>query len=123
MAIHKFDNEMSHLELKNHDIIIGTFIDEFDERIIAFVNECNNITDKERKKKYSFIGISIHVKLKKLLSLPCYVNRLAGQKDDYVMNIKSKPVFDQTRQILVDLIAKIDNLKFKHPAKFKSPTE
>ena len=116
MAIHKFDNEMSHLELKNDDIFIGTIIDEFDERIIAFVNECNNITDKERKKKYSFIEISIHVKLKKLLSLPCYVNRLAGQKDNYVMNIKSKPLFDQTRQVLVDLIATIDKLKFKHPS-------
>ena len=52
------------------------------------------------------------MKLKEILDWKIEMNELLNESNEQILDIESKPVFDQTRQTLVDLITKIDNLKF-----------
>jgi hypothetical protein len=112
MANHIFNMEYVGLQLENGDILIKTYIDEFGEDFLPIFDDvlCND--DDEDKT----IAITMNTKLKEILDTKIGFNVLMNKQNEQILDIKSKPVFDQTRQTLVDLIAKIDNLKFKHPS-------
>jgi len=59
------------------------------------------------------IGIDVSFKLSEILDSAIEDNELINESNDLILDIDSKPIFDATRIILQQLIAKIDALNFK----------
>jgi hypothetical protein len=112
MANHIFNMGYVGLQLENGDILIKTYIDEFGEDFLPIFDDVLCDDDDED----NTIAITMNTKLKEILDTKIELNELMNEQNEQILDIESKPVFDQTRKTLVDLIAKIDNLKFKHPS-------
>jgi hypothetical protein len=106
MANHIFNMAIVNVKLENDDILIKSYIDEFDE---AFLPIFDDVLSDDIN---NTISITINMKLKEMLDCKIEINELLNEQNEQILDINSKPTFDKTRQILVDLIAKIDNLKF-----------
>ena len=106
MANHIFNMAVIDVKLENDDILIRNYIDEFDEDFLSI--DADFLSDDVN----NTISITIDMKLKEILDWKIEMNELLNESNEQILDIESKPVFDQTRQTLVDLIAKIDNLKF-----------
>ena len=106
MANHIFNMAIIDVKLENGDILIRNYIDEFDEDFLSI--DADFLSDDVN----NTISITIDMKLKEILDWKIEMNELLNESNEQILDIESKPVFDQTRQTLVDLIAKIDNLKF-----------
>lgn len=109
MANHIFNMGYVGLQLENGDILIRTYIDEFGDDFLPIFDDVLSDDDVDNT-----IAITMNTKLKEILDTKIELNELMNEQNEQILDIKSKPVFDQTRQVLVDLITKIDNLKFKH---------
>ena len=106
MANHIFNMAVIDVKLENDDILIRNYIDEFDEGFLSI--DADFLSDDVN----NTISITIDMKLKEILDWKIEMNELLNESNEQILDIESKPVFDQTRQTLVDLITKIDNLKF-----------
>ncbi len=106
MANHIFNMAIIDVKLENDDILIRNYIDEFDEGFLSI--DADFLSDDVN----NTISITIDMKLKEILDWKIEMNELLNESNEQILDIESKPVFDQTRQTLVDLITKIDNLKF-----------
>ena len=106
MANHIFNMAIIDVKLENNDILIRNYIDEFDEDFLSI--DADFLSDDVN----NTISITIDMKLKEILDWKIEMNELLNESNEQILDIESKPVFDQTRQTLVDLITKIDNLKF-----------
>ena len=110
MANHIFNMAIIDVKLENDDILIRNYIDEFDKDFLLI--DADFLSDDVN----NTISITIDMKLKEILDWKIEMNELLNESNEQILDIESKPVFDQTRQTLVDLIATIDKLKFKHPS-------
>ncbi len=106
MANHIFNMAVIDVKLENDDILIRNYIDEFNEGFLSI--DADFLSDDVN----NTISITIDMKLKEILDWKIEMNELLNESNEQILDIESKPVFDQTRQTLVDLITKIDNLKF-----------
>jgi hypothetical protein len=59
------------------------------------------------------VGLDISFKLADMLDWTIECNELINEKDELILDIDSKPVFDKTKEELLKLIARIDSLQFK----------
>lgn len=109
--IHTTTDDCSFLELQGNEISVVTFMtDCSDEKEEAFIK---NLSLDYMNNETEEVGFKISIKLSDILNSSIEGHKLVNEKNEQLLDIESKPLFDNTKAELLTLIAKIDSLKFK----------
>jgi hypothetical protein len=91
----------------------GIFLsDACDDKDFDFLN---NVASDFFGDESTEVGIEASFKLSDMLNRPIELNELINVRNEQILDIESKPLFDKTRAELLKIIEKIDSLKFQDP--------